>query len=183
MNNVDQLVEENIGLARDFANKQSDLGADHDSVFSDALLVLLKCAEKWNPEKAEFSTYYCTAVRNFKNNTRMRDTRMKRGGDGKGDMVYTKTSVYASDGEFLDIEDYRGQTRLQETEDLVTELLENLPEREREIMMLWYGIDRQETTLKQIGKMYNISKQRVGQIIERALEKMKPKVIESEYFC
>lgn len=58
------------------------------------------------------------------------------------------------------------------SESLVTEVklaLERLPEREAKVIRLFFGIDCQEKTLEEIGKLMKLSRERVRQIKEKAL--------------
>lgn len=52
-------------------------------------------------------------------------------------------------------------------------LLENLDEREREIIELYFGLDGSNNTLETIGGMYGITKERTRQIIEKSLIKLR----------
>lgn len=58
------------------------------------------------------------------------------------------------------------------SESLVTEVklaLERLPEREAKVIRLFFGIDCQEKTLEEIGRIMKLSRERVRQIKEKAL--------------
>ncbi len=58
------------------------------------------------------------------------------------------------------------------SESLVTEVklaLERLPEREAKVIRLFFGIDCQEKTLEEIGRLMKLSRERVRQIKEKAL--------------
>ena len=53
------------------------------------------------------------------------------------------------------------------------EFLESLPERERQILELRYGLkDGRVWTLKEIGKLFGISRERVRQIVEESLDQL-----------
>ncbi len=61
-------------------------------------------------------------------------------------------------------------------ESLATEIrrtLQQLPEREREIIQLFYGIDRPETTLEEIGLRFGLSRERVRQLKEKTIKKLR----------
>ena len=62
--------------------------------------------------------------------------------------------------------------------DDVRRLLSTLSKREREIIVLRYGLEGQiPMSLKEIGELYNLTKERIRQIEKRALDRLK----ESEY--
>lgn len=87
-----------------------------------------------------------------------------------------------SEGEennLLDIiptDDNTGAEKTLDSESLATEIrrtLQQLPEREREIIQLYYGIDRPETTLEEIGVRLGLSRERVRQLKEKTIKKLR----------
>ena len=58
-------------------------------------------------------------------------------------------------------------------EGFINEILYVLNDRERSIIKMKYGFEDDEKTLKEIGKIYRISKERVRQIESKALEKLR----------
>lgn len=63
-----------------------------------------------------------------------------------------------------------------ERESLAMEInraLNRLPEREREILRMFYGINRPETTLEEIGLRFGLSRERVRQLKEKTLKKLR----------
>ena len=63
--------------------------------------------------------------------------------------------------------------KIKELEEYVIEILQVLNEREQTVIKMKFGIESDEKTLEQIGQYFGISKQRVGQIESRAIEKIK----------
>ena len=55
----------------------------------------------------------------------------------------------------------------------VAKILKKLTPREEAIIKLRYGFDLPEQTLEQVGKMYNITRERVRQIESKALKKLR----------
>ena len=56
----------------------------------------------------------------------------------------------------------------------VTELLESLSDRERQVIRLRYGLDGGRThTLEEIGEQLNVTRERVRQIEAKAMEKLR----------
>lgn len=67
--------------------------------------------------------------------------------------------------------------------ELLKNALGNLTEKEADILKLRYGLnDGVERTLAEIGKVYNISRERVRQIISRALFKLKKNLNEKKIY-
>jgi RNA polymerase primary sigma factor len=61
----------------------------------------------------------------------------------------------------------------------IDEILQNLNEREREVIKMRFGLmpDKSERTLEEIGKALNVTRERVRQIENSAIKKLKhPKV-------
>ena len=66
--------------------------------------------------------------------------------------------------------------------DIAKEILQTLNEKERRIIKMYYGISPyRKHTLVEIAKEYNVSRQRITQIIETRLEKIKNILISNNY--
>ncbi len=78
---------------------------------------------------------------------------------------------YLSDDETLDPEEQTFESaRLKE----IRETLETLQPREAKIVKLYYGLDGNEPlTLREIGSIFNLSRERIRQIKERAIERLR----------
>ena len=63
----------------------------------------------------------------------------------------------------------------QELNSKISELLMDLPEREKEILRMRFGFDGEEKTLGEIGRKIGVSRERVRQIEKRAKEELKRK--------
>ncbi len=61
----------------------------------------------------------------------------------------------------------------QELKSKISELLANLPEREKKILRMRFGFDGETKTLEEIGKKMGVSRERVRQIEKRAKEKVR----------
>jgi len=51
--------------------------------------------------------------------------------------------------------------------------LATLPERERDVIKMFFGIGVQEMTLDEIGEKYGLTRERVRQIKEKAIRRLK----------
>ena len=64
----------------------------------------------------------------------------------------------------------------QNMENNVSQLIEELPEREKDILVMYFGLNGDEpSTLEEIGEKYGLTRERVRQIKERSLERLKSK--------
>ena len=87
------------------------------------------------------------------------------------------------DPNFINEEFENDLTNIQSRRDGVDELLKCLAERERKVIMLYFGIgEDRESTLEEIGKELNLTNERVRQIKDKALVKMKVNVLNSNEF-
>ena len=102
----------------------------------------------------------------------MRLLRLRRGRDstnvgGSGDTVSTLMDVLGSDGN--QDEDMEKDERKK----LIQETLSALPQREEEILRMFYGLDTvEDTTLKDIGEDLKLSRERVRQIKNKTLRRL-----------
>ncbi len=62
---------------------------------------------------------------------------------------------------------------LQSLRDEIAGALQTLDERERNVIKAFYGIDQQECTLEEIGRRYGLTRERVRQIREKAIRKLR----------
>jgi RNA polymerase sigma factor (sigma-70 family) len=82
-----------------------------------------------------------------------------------------------SDGEIHDLEmEHKGSDSFERSEviKLIRDCLYILTDREADIIKRRFGIGCEEETLDQIGTDYGLSKERIRQVQEKAMEKMQP---------
>jgi RNA polymerase primary sigma factor len=61
-----------------------------------------------------------------------------------------------------------------ETMALLEEVLHSLPDRQREILSLRFGFETEDAwTLEQVGEKFGVSRERIRQLQEQALEKLR----------
>lgn len=89
-------------------------------------------------------------------------------GDGGGiDAVSTLLDVLGNEGEQEQI------TQKDELQRILNEVLEDIPPREKEVLEMFYGINRsQEYTLDEIGRELKLTRERVRQIKNKTLRKL-----------
>ena len=84
-----------------------------------------------------------------------------------GDSVSTLMDVLGSEGNQED------ELEREERRKLIQETLSSLPQREEEILRMFYGLDSiEDTTLKDIGEDLKLSRERVRQIKNKTLRKL-----------
>lgn len=95
------------------------------------------------------------------------DTPIGDDGSSGGDSVSTLMDVLGSEGNQED------ELECEERRKLIQETLSSLPQREEEILRMFYGLDSiEDTTLKDIGEDLKLSRERVRQIKNKTLRKL-----------
>lgn len=91
---------------------------------------------------------------------------------------------YAHNAKRINNEFENSLSILQDKQDSVNELMECLQKRELKIIMMYFGFseDNKGKTLEEISKEMNITKERVRQIKDKALMKMRIKALTSDNF-
>ncbi len=64
----------------------------------------------------------------------------------------------------------------EESREIVRRLVYELPKREREIIRLRFGFDREPETLDQVGKRFRLTRERIRQIEQKGLEMLKTRM-------
>jgi RNA polymerase primary sigma factor len=88
-----------------------------------------------------------------------------------GDEEDSTLGEFIADGEALAPADYASQELLREQVDSV---LDSLSQREREVLRLRFGlVDGRNRTLEEVGKEFNVTRERIRQIEAKALRKLR----------
>jgi RNA polymerase primary sigma factor len=164
-----QLVRANLRLivfvAKDFADRHNTL----PELVSDGTIALMRAVEKFDFARGNrFSTYATWAIRNHF--IRLLETNRKH--------RQRHLSGYQEKLDFSCQEDDvlpHANAAAVEKYEYVEELLEHLNDRERVVITGRFAltVDGKKRTLEEIGETLGISKERVRQISERALEKLR----------
>ena len=79
--------------------------------------------------------------------------------------------------EFCNINSAELFLALEDFQIILTQLLNKLDDRQREVVKLYYGINRiHELTLEEIGELFSLTRERVRQIKQKAINRMIPKL-------
>lgn len=165
-----------------------------DDVRQELYLVFEKAVKFYNAESGSFATFFVNACERRASEiaTETRTVPLKRTyltyrifkaqgkplpKNGEKILELAKAKIFEFN-EWQDWRDKNAQTPLEvaslnERAEIVNKALNCLPERDREIVKTYYGIDGNPLILEQIGAKYGITRERVRQIINRAKRKLK----------
>lgn len=164
-----QIIEANLRLVFSIAKRYATVGsAAFDEFMGEGHVTLMRAVEKFDFSRGvKFSTYATWAIVNGCNALLKKQSTLQRQqcyqpAEGIEDVV---PDHRVTAGEEQSVQDLR---------QIVGELLLGLNDRERAIIQARFGFDvHQSPTLKEIGDDLGISKERVRQLQQRALEKLR----------
>ena len=172
-----KLIEHNLRLVVFLSKKYENTGVDLEDLVSIGTIGLIKGVNTYKLDKnIKLATY---ASRCIDNEILMFLRKNKR---RRGEISFEDSLSYDSEGNELHLEDILGTD-----EDIVTRPLEEeiekkilyeelvkLNDRDREIMMLRYGLcGRKEKTQKEVAEMLGISQSYISRIEKKVINKLK----------
>jgi RNA polymerase primary sigma factor len=163
----ERLAEANIPLALSLAQRFEGLGVEFEELRQEAFLALMKAVDTFDWRRGKFSTYAWRAItRGLKKYVRAQGFALSLDApltdDDDGPLLVEL--IPAPDSPNV------GEVEEEELKEAVRAVLETLPQREAEMVWLYYG---EGETLCQIGERYGISGERVRQILERAMGRLR----------
>ena len=146
-----------------------------EDLFQEAMLKQLSFIKHYNPQKGAYSTYVANSLRKQLLKYYSKDSK-------NGDKQFSLNTPLADEQTFLDIIPARAQSPPEEVarKELTTVVLtavETLPRKERGILKSHYGIDQPCLTLRQLGKRYKLSYERIRQLECKAIERIKGRTV------
>lgn len=175
------LLKANTRLVMSIARKFADTRNSFDDLLSSGLTSLVRAVEKFDCDRGyRFSTYATCAVRRDLNRTVMNHRRdSQRFAATPGDVLESVAEEdYEHPGKAVD--------RWRALSQLLGSMMDNLDEREQQIIRARFGFDEDgKTSFSYLGKRMGISKERVRQLANRALDKLREhdKLGQLEAFC
>lgn len=189
LNARNKLIESNLKYACKLANVYRNKGLSFGELISEANSGLLDAIEKYdiqqNVKLISYSKWWIIQ--------RMQAALEKQNRMKKEDLPleYNENSDFCDEN--IDNEDFYINSFIIENEQnikdkndkyLVERITSQISERERDMVYRYYGINyKEKLTLEDIGKEYGLTRERVRQIIEKAMVKMRSEamLIESSY--
>ena len=156
---IEQLVQKNLGLAHNYAKKQEFLGVDYDEAYSDGLFALHQAILEYDPERGKLSTFFHKVAENNVIN----DWR-KRQRD-----VLTNDEVELLE---LDVQIEQPGSFNEDWHEIVKQCIDNLEDSESEIINRVYGFNNY-ITITDLAAELGKSKSAVSQRVHRICAKLK----------
>ncbi len=183
---VTELVEANLQFVVRTAKQYVNSGVPLDDLISEGNFGLYRAAEKFDYTKGKkfityavwwIKSYIQDAIKQYKgcsDEVSLEDY-MKYGDYGE--------ETYQESAEIVNNEYEQKLTDIQSRGMAVDELMGCLQERENKILCLYFGLHgKKQMNLKEISEEMNISSERVRQIVNTSITKLKANVLGGEHF-
>lgn len=182
---LDKLVKANLKFVVNYAKQYRRSGVPFTDLISEGNIGLIKAAQKFDETKGvKFISYAVWWIRNS-----IQECIEKYLGNPEEVNCdsYTFDNCNSSDYEWssqmVNNEFEEELSDLQSREVTVSELMKTLKKREAKILALYFGLyDGKEMTLDEIGQEMDLTKERVRQIKDKALVKLKVNALSSDEF-
>jgi len=172
----DLLINANMRLVVNIAKKHTPQTDNFFELLSDGNMSLIRAVEKFDFGRGfKFSTYASWAIiKNFARSIPDEKHRRERFVTGHDEMFEVSPDTRSDEHEQLATQERATHS--------VNRLLEYLEPRERDIIRMRAGLDdhAKGMTLEEIGKQFNITKERVRQLNARAMKKLRDLAKEQE---
>lgn len=182
---LDKLINANLKFVVNYAKQYRKSGVPFSDLISEGNIGLIKAAEKFDETKGvKFISYAVWWIRNSIQECINRYL-------GNVEEVNAETYVfdnckkaeYDYSSKMVNEEFEEELTNLQSREATIAELMKTLKKREIRILSLYFGLyDGKEMTLDEIGQEMDLTKERVRQIKDKALVKLKVNALSSDEF-
>jgi RNA polymerase primary sigma factor len=179
-----KLIQSNLKYACSIANSFRGRGVDLSELISEANNGLIESIDKFSLKNdVKIITYakwwIIQRVKNYiaqKNKLPSEDLPTEH-----EDQVYNEDGVTEkiekNNNEMLIYDNIDYDKNENYKKEYVKKLLSNLTKREHEIIYLYYGLNGEPMTLEDIGDEFNLTKERIRQILETAVKKIRTAVL------
>lgn len=183
---LDKLVKANLKFVVSYAKQYRKSGVPFSDLLSEGNLGLIKAAQRFDETKGvKFISYAVWWIR-----MSIQECINRYLGNDEEincDNSYTfdncNNSDYETSSQIINNEFEEEFSDLQSREVTVSELMKTLKDREIKILSLYFGLyDGKEMTLDEIGQEMSLTKERVRQIKDKALVKLKVNALSSDEF-
>lgn len=182
-----ELIKSNLKYAISLANNYRGKGVDYSELISEANSGLIEAIEKFDLSKdvklITYAKWWIMQRLNLCITNKYKhmadelpnDHQEQNDDDSDGDNSCDKYNNKYYENLVIDEIDLNKNN--EDKKQLLSKLLDNLSEREREIIELYYGINGRQYNLEDVGIIYGITKERTRQIIESAFKKVRSRAL------
>lgn len=164
---LNTLVEHNLRFVVMIAKNYKDRGVSFSDLISEGNLGLIHAAEKFDPTKNnKFISYAVRWIRCYVNN-------FINSQSSNCEISIDDYPNYQSCGNLINERFEENLNNLNDRHSTIADLLVCLKERERQIIKMSFGLGEKEMTLEEISKKTDLSMERVRQIKDMAIMKLK----------
>jgi RNA polymerase primary sigma factor len=182
---LDKLVKANLKFVINYAKQYRKSGVPFTDLISEGNIGLIKAAERFDETKGvKFISYAVWWIRNS-----IQECIERYLGNDEEVNAETymfdkcNTSEYEYSSKLVNNEFEEELNNIQSREATIAELMKTLKEREIKILSLYFGLyNGKEMTLDEIGQEMDLTKERVRQIKDKALVKLKVNALSSDEF-
>ena len=182
---LDKLVNANLKFVVNYAKQYRKSGVPFSDLISEGNIGLIKAAEKFDETKGvKFISYAVWWIRNSIQECINRYLGNVEEVNAEAHVFDNcKKAEYDYSSKIVNEEFEEELTNLQSREATIAELMKTLKKREIRILSLYFGLyDGKEMTLDEIGQEMDLTKERVRQIKDKALVKLKVNALSSDEF-
>ena len=178
-----KLIEHNLRLVVHIVKKYEGCGETQDDLFSIGTIGLIKAIDSFSSSKGvKIATYAAKCIENEilmhlranKRNFQIASLSETIGTDKDGGEITLIDVVNSGDDSIADQLFHKDRMKL------LSDNLDILDEKEKEIIDLRYGINGKELTQREVAKKFNISRSYVSRIEKRALIKLLNQIKKNE---
>lgn len=169
-----QIVQANLPLVLAMAKRTKLTGVDFSELISEGNMALLRSVDKFDCSRGfKFSTYACRAILKSFSRVAIRSSRYRSRFPTEFDPALEKSDFIERKRQ--EIEEFC----VDELRSILTENLANLNDVEKKVIRARFALDAtdsdraQPMTLEQVGVIIGVTKERVRQIQNKALEKLR----------
>ncbi len=185
---LDKLVTDNMGLVVAIAKRYRDKGLEMDDLVSEGYVGLMKAAGNYDAAKGGFAAFATPIIEKFMEQALLQQGVVKpaaiqpsvAGVRRKGKSLSMDAPLGGREN--VNLMSFMADTNVPDADfllyqnavnDQLAAAMETLPEREREVMTRFYGIGTSKITLAEIASEMGLKRERVRQIRDKALRKVR----------
>lgn len=185
---LDKLVTDNMGLVVAIAKRYRDKGLEMDDLVSEGYVGLMKAAGNYDAAKGGFAAFATPIIEKYMEQALLQQAVVKpaaiqpsvAGVRRKGKSLSMDAPLGGREN--VNLMSFMADTNVPDADfllyqnavnDQLAAAMETLPEREREVMTRFYGIGTSKITLAEIASEMGLKRERVRQIRDKALRKVR----------